>query len=54
MLHGNILVIIAMVIFTIAVIIGSRTPDTWKWTGITWGLLMIGLVFFATAMTISS
>lgn len=50
---GNILVIIAMVIFTIAVIVGSRTPDTWKWAGITWGVLMVGLVVFAIAMTIS-
>ena len=50
---GNILVIIAMVIFSVAIIVGSRTPNTWKWTGITWSLLMLGLVFFATAMTIS-
>ena len=50
---GNILVLIAMVIFAIAIFIGSTTPDTWKWTGITWSLLMLGLVFFATAMTIS-
>lgn len=50
---GNILIIIAMVIFTVAIIIGSTTPDTWKWTGITWGILMIGLIVFATAMTIS-
>ena len=49
---GNILVIIAMAIFAIAIIIGSRTPDTWKWTGITWSLLVLGLIFFATAMTI--
>jgi len=51
---GNILVLIAMAIFAVAIIIGSRTPDTWKWTGIIWSLLMIGLIFFATAMTISS
>ena len=50
---NNILVIIAMVIFAIAIIIGSTTPDTWKWSGITWGILMIGLIVFATAMTIS-
>lgn len=50
---GNILVLVAMAIFVVAAIVGSKTPDTWKWVGITWGLLMIGLVFFATAMTIS-
>lgn len=50
---GNILVLIAMVIFAVAIIVGSKTPDTWKWTGITWSLLMIGLIFFATVMTIS-
>ena len=50
---GDMLVIIAMVIFTIAVIIGSKTPDTWKWAGITWSILMVGLIVFATAMTIS-
>ena len=50
---GNILIIIAMVIFIVAIIIGSTTPDTWKWTGITWGILMIGLIVFAIAMTIS-
>lgn len=51
---GNILVLIAMAIFAVAIFIGSTTPDTWKWAGITWGILMIGLIFFATAMTISS
>jgi hypothetical protein len=50
---GNILVLIAMAIFAVAIFIGSTTPDTWKWTGISWSLLMIGLVFFATAMTLS-
>ena len=50
---GNILVLIAMAIFAVAIFIGSTTPDTWKWTGITWGILMIGLIVFATAMTIS-
>ena len=49
---SNILVLIAMAIFAVAIFIGFTTPDTWKWTGITWSLLMIGLVFFATAMTI--
>lgn len=42
-----------MVIFTIAIIIGSITPDTWKWTGITWSILIIGIIIFATAITIS-
>jgi len=50
---GNILVLTAMAIFAVAVIVGSRTPDTWKWTGITWSILMVGLIVFATAMTIS-
>ena len=50
---GNVLILIAIAIFAVAIIIGSKTPDTWKWAGITWGLLIIGLVFFATAMTIS-
>lgn len=50
---SNILVLIAMAIFAVAIIIGSTTPDTWKWSGITWGILMVGLVFFATAMTLS-
>jgi hypothetical protein len=50
---GNILILIAMAIFAVAIIIGSRTPDTWRYTGITWILLMLGLVFFAAAITIS-
>lgn len=50
---GNILMIIAMTIFVVALIIGSKTPNTWKWTGITWGILTIGLIIFATAMIIS-
>jgi hypothetical protein len=50
---GDILILIAMAIFAVAIIIGSTTPDTWKWTGISWGVLMIGLIVFATAMTIS-
>ena len=49
---GNILVLIAMAIFAVATIVGSKTPDTWKWTGITWSILMVGLIVFATAMTI--
>lgn len=49
----NILVLIAIVIFAVAVIVGSKTPDTWKWVGISWGLLMIGVIVFAIAMTIS-
>ena len=53
MLVGDILIIIAMAIFAVAIIIGSTTPNTWKWAGITWGILMIGLTIFATAMTIS-
>ena len=47
MLHGNILAIIAMVIFTVAIIIGSITPNTWKWTGITWSILIVGIIIFA-------
>lgn len=50
---GDILVLIAMAIFAVAIFIGSTTPDTWKWTGITWSLLIVGLIVFATAMTIS-
>ena len=50
---SNILIIIAMAIFAVAIIVGSTTQDTWKWTGISWGLLMTGLIFFAIAMTIS-
>lgn len=51
---SNILVLIAMAIFAVAIFVGSTTPDTWKWTGISWGLLMAGLIVFAIAMTISS
>ena len=50
---GNVLILVAMAIFVVAAIVGSKTPDTWKYTGITWILLMLGLVFFAAAMTIS-
>lgn len=50
---SNILVLIAMAIFVIALIIGIKTPNTWKWTGITWGILTIGLIVFATAMITS-
>jgi len=50
---GNILVIVAMIVFVIVAIVGTQTPNTWKWVGITWGLLVLGLIFFATAMTIS-
>ena len=50
---SNILILVAMAIFAVAIIVGSKTPDTWRWTGITWILLVLGLVFFASAMALS-
>jgi hypothetical protein len=49
---NNVLAIIAMIIFTVVIIIGSTTPDSWKWTGITWSILIVGIIAFATAITI--
>ena len=44
---NNVLVIIAMIIFIVAIIIGSTAPNTWKWTGITWSILIVGIIVFA-------
>lgn len=47
-----ILLIIAVIFFVAAIIIGSVTPDSWKSTGITWGCLIIGILLFGVVLTL--
>jgi hypothetical protein len=47
-----ILLIIAVIFFVAAIIIGSVTPDSWKSTGITWVCLLIGIILFSVVLCI--
>lgn len=49
---GNILLIIAVIFFVAAIIIGSTTSDNWKSTSITWGCLIVGIVMFSVILTL--
>ena len=49
---NTILLIIALAFFVGAIIVGSITSDSWKSTGITWTLLIIGIIIFAIVLTI--
>ena len=49
---GNILLIIAVIFFVAAIIIGSITSDSWKSTSITWGCLLIGITLFGILLCI--
>ncbi len=50
---GNIIVMVAVIFFVAAIIVGSITDNTWKNVGITWGLLSIGIVLFGITLTFS-
>lgn len=48
----NIMILIAVALFIIAIIVGIITDNTWKNVGICWGLLAIGALLFGTALTL--
>lgn len=49
---NTILLIIAVIFFVAAIIIGSITSDNWKSTGITWACLLIGIILFSIVLCI--
>ena len=49
---NTILLIIAVIFFVAAIIIGSTTQDSWKSTGITWACLLIGIILFGIVLCI--
>ena len=49
---NTVLLIIAIIFFVAAIIIGSITSDSWKSTGITWGCLLIGITLFGILLCI--
>jgi len=49
---GELILIIAVIFFVAAIIIGSTTSDSWKSTSITWGCLIIGIILFSVVLTI--
>ena len=46
------MLIIAVIFFVAAIIIGSTTSDSWKSTGYTWVCLLIGIILFSTTLCI--
>lgn len=51
---GTILVLVAVTFFVAAIIVGSMTNNSWRNVGITYALLVIGIVFFSIALTINN
>ena len=49
---NTVLLIIAIIFFVAAIIIGSITSDSWKSTSITWGCLLIGIILFSVVLCI--
>ena len=47
---NTILLIIAVLFFIIAIIIGSITSDNWKSTGYAWGFLIIGIILLGIVL----
>jgi hypothetical protein len=47
---GNILVIIAMIIFVAVIYVGATLENSWRNTAITFGLLVLGIVLFSLAL----
>jgi hypothetical protein len=48
---SNIIVMVAVIFFVAAIIVGSIADNTWKNVGITWGFLSIGAILFGIALT---
>lgn len=46
------LVITAMLIWMVGIAFACFTDNSWKNTGISWGLLVFGCVFFGIALTL--
>ncbi len=49
---GGLILIIAVIFFVAAIIIGSTTSDSWKSTGYTWVCLLIGIILFSVVLCI--
>ena len=48
----TIIITIAVLFFLGSIAVGFTTQDSWKSTGITWGLLAIGITLFSIALTL--
>ena len=49
---GGLILVIAVIFFVAAIIIGSVTSDSWKSTGYTWMCLLIGIILFSLTLCI--
>ena len=49
---ANTLVIIAVVIWLVTIAFACLTDHSWRNVGITWGLIVLGAVFFGIALTL--
>ena len=47
---NNILVIVAMMVFVVAIYTGATLENSWRNVAITYGLLVIGIVLFSLAL----
>ena len=47
---NTVCIIIAVIFFVAAIVSGAFTPNTWKYTGISWGLLAVGILFFGIGL----
>lgn len=49
---NTILVLTAMLLFMASIVVGFTTSDSWRNTGITWSLLLAGIMLFGIALTL--
>ena len=49
---NTITLLIAVIFFVAAIIIGSFSDNTWKNTAITWALLSVGITMFGITLTL--
>ena len=47
---NNILVIVAIIIFIVAIYAGATLENSWRNVAITYGLLVVGIVLFSLAL----
>ena len=49
---NNMVLLVAVMFFVAAIIVGSVTDNTWKNAALTWGLLSVGSVLFGIVLTL--
>lgn len=49
---SNCMVLMAVMFFMAAIIVGLFTENNWRNTAITWGLLSVGAVLFGLVLTL--